>query len=519
MSAQNYEPINANYPAAVGGSYTVRAGESLQSIAQSLWGDAQMYALAQAGQAVNTAKTANDTLSWSDQAASWYANLGNQTAAGTAAFTFSGTQATLNAGVSAAALGAATGKFSWRQVAASTLATGISRYGDSLIPDWSQGDASARHGLAWANSLVSGWAANAVVFDSTKKANNSAVLGNLFASTVGNALGESIVAEMRSSSEPTLAQRQGSTQKALDNLARLADEYGGIQNVPANLPEVQEALRLGKGNGATIEQLVRDRTTAARIGSSVRLEQPQGDVVAPATSESGEPVQQVVITGDASGPRAARLAATAGGVVAGMFQSIGDGVIGLASLVKDGLAVQQYMLLGGDTDLNRSLPGYAARRQGFETFGAIAEGVKLVASDPVKFFGDAAGRTFDGIQTALNTAQDRHELSDWFFYGAQVGHATMDIAGLVGGVAALPRLATGAAGLAVNGLRATAQWLAPKAGAMVEGYMARTGGILYAAPSEGLAGGSAGSARLEYLGGDTGQVLAYWPCRGRTHAQ
>jgi YD repeat-containing protein len=46
---QNYEPINDSYPAAVSGSYTVRGGETLQSIARTLWGDAQMwYLLAEA---------------------------------------------------------------------------------------------------------------------------------------------------------------------------------------------------------------------------------------------------------------------------------------------------------------------------------------------------------------------------------------------------------------------------------------------------------------------------------------
>ena len=40
---QNYEPINANYPAATASSYTVRAGDTLASIAQSLWGDSSMW--------------------------------------------------------------------------------------------------------------------------------------------------------------------------------------------------------------------------------------------------------------------------------------------------------------------------------------------------------------------------------------------------------------------------------------------------------------------------------------------
>ncbi|HEY4082292.1 MAG TPA: LysM peptidoglycan-binding domain-containing protein [Burkholderiaceae bacterium] len=42
---QNYEPINASYPGATGSSYTVRNGDTLSSIAQSVWGDASMWYL------------------------------------------------------------------------------------------------------------------------------------------------------------------------------------------------------------------------------------------------------------------------------------------------------------------------------------------------------------------------------------------------------------------------------------------------------------------------------------------
>ncbi|HEX8029263.1 MAG TPA: LysM peptidoglycan-binding domain-containing protein [Vicinamibacterales bacterium] len=46
---QNYEPINASYPGPVGSAYTVRSGDTLGSIAQSVWGDSAMwYLLAEA---------------------------------------------------------------------------------------------------------------------------------------------------------------------------------------------------------------------------------------------------------------------------------------------------------------------------------------------------------------------------------------------------------------------------------------------------------------------------------------
>ncbi|MCJ0764510.1 LysM peptidoglycan-binding domain-containing protein [Variovorax terrae] len=42
---QNYQPINATYPSSSASSYTVREGESLQSIARSVWGDASLWYL------------------------------------------------------------------------------------------------------------------------------------------------------------------------------------------------------------------------------------------------------------------------------------------------------------------------------------------------------------------------------------------------------------------------------------------------------------------------------------------
>ena len=42
---QNYEPISPGYPASVPSSYTVRNGDTLQSIARAVWGDSAMWYL------------------------------------------------------------------------------------------------------------------------------------------------------------------------------------------------------------------------------------------------------------------------------------------------------------------------------------------------------------------------------------------------------------------------------------------------------------------------------------------
>ncbi|MFV0673317.1 Ig-like domain repeat protein [Variovorax sp. tm] len=42
---ENYQPINASFPGPAPGSYTVREGDTLENIARSLWGDAQLWYL------------------------------------------------------------------------------------------------------------------------------------------------------------------------------------------------------------------------------------------------------------------------------------------------------------------------------------------------------------------------------------------------------------------------------------------------------------------------------------------
>lgn len=61
---QNYEPINANYPSGTPGTYTVRTGDTLRTIASSLWGDGSLwYLLADAnGLSGSATLTAGTTL-------------------------------------------------------------------------------------------------------------------------------------------------------------------------------------------------------------------------------------------------------------------------------------------------------------------------------------------------------------------------------------------------------------------------------------------------------------------------
>jgi len=61
---ENYQPITGNYPAVTPGSYTVRGGDTLRSVAQAVWGDAALwYVLADAnGLSADEALKPNTTL-------------------------------------------------------------------------------------------------------------------------------------------------------------------------------------------------------------------------------------------------------------------------------------------------------------------------------------------------------------------------------------------------------------------------------------------------------------------------
>lgn len=71
---QNYEPINAAYPGSTSSAYIVRAGDTLRSIADQLWGDASMwYLIADAnGLTGNEALTAGISLTIPNKVASFH---------------------------------------------------------------------------------------------------------------------------------------------------------------------------------------------------------------------------------------------------------------------------------------------------------------------------------------------------------------------------------------------------------------------------------------------------------------
>jgi YD repeat-containing protein len=73
---ENFQPINGSYPDQSIQTYTVRSGDTLQSIAQAVWGDASLwYLIADAnGMTASTALVANQTLAVPNKVANFHNN-------------------------------------------------------------------------------------------------------------------------------------------------------------------------------------------------------------------------------------------------------------------------------------------------------------------------------------------------------------------------------------------------------------------------------------------------------------
>jgi tetratricopeptide (TPR) repeat protein len=263
----------------------------------------------------------------------------------------------------------------------------------------------------------------------------------------GNALGSSL-AEANSTenlrSADNLSKRGGMTQTALGELDALATKYDGHGNIPH--AELTPYIGLGQGNNPTIGALYDNEATQKGFVGT-RLGAPPTNAQIDLPEFTVAPDLTVNVTGSSDMLyQAGRAIAVSGGVVAGMFQNIGDGIIGAGKLVYEGLQAQHYIMLGGDNSVNRYVPGYEMRQEAFENFKSYGSAIRTIASDPIQFMGNAIGHTFDGIQSKLSTAESTTELGDWFLYGASVGHATMGVATAVAGGVGLARSAVSGIG-------------------------------------------------------------------------
>ncbi|SEL71591.1 YD repeat-containing protein, partial [Roseateles sp. YR242] len=407
-------------------------------------------------------------------------------------------------------IGVATGlqdKFNWKGVAASAAAAFVAKSLSDTVLGSKVADATAPGGFSRTGGLVDAWGggeiakiAGSTVLGIAAGATASLVRGGrvvvqqVATDAFGNALADSIVAKLQSIGEPTLVERADRSQASNATLLALADKYGGLKNVPADLPQVQEMVKDGLNNSATIARLVKDQVLAAQIGRGAAVS--GGSVVSEDLEGSPAAVQvdarlPTTYVEDHSGWNVARLAATTGGVITGLFQSIGDGLIGGAELLYSLNQAQQYVLLqaAGPT-LNQAIPGYEGRKQSYENISGIGEAVRQFADAPGRFVSEAAGATFRDIESSLETAEKTRNLSDWFFYGAKVGHAVMDVAGMVEGLYGLSKLGVVAAGAAVKTAKAVAISLAPKMGEMLENYMPKIGAIRYIVPATRSMGGA-----------------------------
>lgn len=257
-------------------------------------------------------------------------------------------------------------------------------------------------------------------------------------------------------SAAALSERNGQIQQVIDELDGAARQYGGYDNIPTNSAAMQAAQVLGNGNSLTIQALAEQTDRAAGFvtqRSSVSVPETAASSLMTADVADSEPMRVVIHGSRDIAWEAGRAVPVSGGVAAGVFQNIGDSVIGVASLTRDALLTQQYIIAGGDNEFNRSVWGFEYRQQAFQNSLAMGDAIRTIASDPVGYLGESVDRTFEGIKSRLNTVRESTDLGDWFLYGASVGHATMGLATAVAGIAGTVRSVTsgiGKLGTALN---------------------------------------------------------------------
>ncbi len=143
----------------------------------------------------------------------------------------------------------------------------------------------------------------------------------------------------------------------------------------------------------------------------------------------------------------------------GLFQGVGDSVIGLAGMAKTMVNANLYVLGGGETGVGRFVPG---GRQAMQDLQAMSSSVQAILSEPVAFLGAAVNQRTQAVLGALSTAESSGNAGDWFLYGAEVGRSVFDVATLVLG-------APGVAGSAASvGAKLSAYVDAVRAGRTVE---------------------------------------------------
>jgi hypothetical protein len=271
------------------------------------------------------------------------------------------------------------------------------------------------------------------------------------ADAFGNAFGNSIVGEMQaggdqvSSAGPVDPTKRN--EHAIEALTKEAEKYGGFDKIPSNSPALRMAMESAKAGNEAVFVLAKSGEAGMDFAGPINLASADADQWKAAFASQLK--------------AGARDLAISGGVIAGMFQTVGDGLIGAGTLLKDVLLAQQYMLLGGDRHLNRAIPGFELRREGFNSIEAVGQAVADIAKDPGRYIGDVIGRSVDEVASRLRTAQDTDALGDWFLYGASVGNITMGVASVIAGAAGAARLATASAREVTSLLRTRIDKLAP----------------------------------------------------------
>lgn len=346
-------------------------------------------------------------------------------------------------------LGSALGlqAFEWKAIAVSAITSplnaAINENGlNDLLKDT---DSFVRDSVT---SIVNGTIAQSVRMQvySDGKVDWASIAGDAF----GNAIGNSVIDALRpggnqgTSAEPVDPTKR--SQQAIDALTKEAEKYGGFDKIPNNSPVLRMAVESAKAGNEAVFALAKSGEAADGFA---------GPIMLASEGESWKDAARSVLR------QGARDLAISGGVVAGMFQTVGDSLIGAGALVKDVLLAQQYMLGGGDNALNRFLPGFEMKQEAYQNVRALGQAVEEIARDPGRFIGNTIGKSIDNVATRLQVAQQTDELGDWFLYGASVGNVTMGVASVIAGAAGAARLATAGAREVTTLLRTRIDEFAP----------------------------------------------------------
>jgi hypothetical protein len=323
-------------------------------------------------------------------------------------------------------------RFDWRSVAASAVSAGVGyKIGEALGGIKGLDKNLARFGIGMSAGIAS-----AAIRGNLNGNNLSYMAADVLGSTLGNYMAESMSessakrqnASTTNSNDTAIATEQTTTaterKTSKDYVAQsseaqrqidvLAEQYDGLDNIPAS--KLRDVVNPLLPTLSMVDQLPSN------------LENPQVAGLNLKGLWQGETGKNIAI---------------AGGYVGGLFQGVGDNIIGLGGLAKDVINANAYILAGGENGLGDYIvPG---GKEALNNLSNMGRAIIEIAKDPVYYLEKSIDNKIGDISKALARADSTGDRGDWFLYGAAVGRATFDVATAVLGAYGLAKGAASAA--------------------------------------------------------------------------